>query len=130
MMTIRERLDKIRIIEGQRELAELARNCYAIPLLSDIGAINALYARFREVCDPACKDNTKIFVLLAFYIYDPVSLVTKRMVRGKVRKEIGKVLGISASAVTRHFADAKGRFSHVKTFRDEAERVYIALQGD
>ena len=103
--SITERLESIKIAKGR----------------------TGLYARFQAVSDPACKDNVKIFVLLIFFVYDPVSLVSKRMLRGKVRKELGEVLGISGSAVTRHFADAKSLFNHHKGFKEEAERIFSAL---
>lgn len=127
--SITNRLESIRIAKGRTVFCRLREAAYTKPLKSDIEEIPSLYARFQDVCDPVCKDNVKIFVLLVFFIYDPVSLLSKRMLRGKVRKKLGDVLGISGSAVTRHFADAKSLFNHHKGFRDEAERMFSAL-GD
>jgi len=127
--SITNRLESIRIAKGRTEFCRLREAAYTKPLKSDIEEIPSLYARFQDVCNPVCKDNVKIFVLLVFFIYDPVSLLSKRMLRGKVRKKLGDVLGISGSAVTRHFADAKSLFNHHKGFRDEAERMFSAL-GD
>lgn len=125
--SITERLESIKIAKGRTILCKLREIAYTKPLKSDIEEIPGLYARFQAVSDPACKDNVKIFVLLIFFVYDPVSLVSKRMLRGKVRKELGEVLGISGSAVTRHFADAKSLFNHHKGFKEEAERIFSAL---
>lgn len=125
--SITNRLESIRIAKGRTVFCRLREAAYTKPLKSDIEEIPSLYARFQDVSDPACKDNVKIFVLLIFFAYDPVSLVSKRMLRGKVRKELGEVLGISGSAVTRHFADAKSLFNHHKGFKEEAERIYSAL---
>lgn len=127
--SITNRLESIRIAKGRTVFCRLREAAYTKPLKSDIEEIPNLYARFQDVCDPVCKDNVKIFVLLVFFIYDPVSLLSKRMLRGKVRKKLGDVLGISGSAVTRHFADAKSLFNHHKGFRDEAERIFSALGG-
>ena len=127
--SITNRLESIRIAKGRTVFCRLREAAYTKPLKSDIEEIPSLYARFQDVCNPVCKDNVKIFVLLVFFIYDPVSLLSKRMLRGKVRKKLGEVLGISGSAVTRHFADAKSLFNHHKGFRDEAERMFSAL-GD
>ena len=127
--SITNRLESIRIAKGRTVFCRLREAAYTKPLKSDIEEIPSLYARFQDVCNPVCKDNVKIFVLLVFFIYDPVSLLSKRMLRGKVRKKLGGVLGISGSAVTRHFADAKSLFNHHKGFRDEAERMFSAL-GD
>ncbi len=127
--SITNRLESIRIAKGRTVFCRLREAAYTKPLKSDIEEIPSLYARFQDVCNPVCKDNVKIFVLLVFFIYDPVSLLSKRMLRGKVRKKLGDVLGISGSAVTRHFADAKSLFNHHKGFRDEAERMFSAL-GD
>ena len=127
--SITNRLESIRIAKGRTVFCRLREAVYTKPLKSDIEEIPSLYARFQDVCDPVCKDNVKIFVLLVFFIYDPVSLLSKRILRGKVRKRLGEVLGISGSAVTRHFADAKSLFNHHKGFRNEAERIFSAL-GD
>lgn len=127
--SIANRLESIRIAKGRTVFCRLREAAYTKPLKSDIGEIPNLYARFQDASDPDCKDNVKIFVLLVFFIYDPASLVSKRMLRGKVRKKLGEVLGISGSAITRHFADAKSLFNHHKGFRDETERVFSAL-GD
>lgn len=127
--SITNRLESIRIAKGRTVFCRLREAAYTKPLKSDIEEIPSLYARFQDVCNPVCKDNVKIFVLLVFFIYDPVSLLSKRMLRGKVRKKLGDVLGISGSAVTRHFADAKSLFNHHKGFRNEAERIFSAL-GD
>ena len=127
--SITNRLESIRIAKGRTVFCRLREAACTKPLKSDIEEIPSLYARFQDVCNPVCKDNVKIFVLLVFFIYDPVSLLSKRMLRGKVRKKLGEVLGISGSAVTRHFADAKSLFNHHKGFRDEAERMFSAL-GD
>lgn len=129
-MTISQRLEKIRIVEGQRKLAEIASCSFAKPLLSDMGGLSALYARFREVCNPKNKDNTKIFVLLAIFCFSPMSFFSKRIPKGGIRQEIGKVLGISGSAVTRHFADAKSLFAHHKAFNAEAERIFSLMQEE
>lgn len=125
--SITNRLESIRIAKGRAVFCRLREAAYTKPLKSDIEEIPSLYARFQDVCNPVCKDNVKIFVLLVFFIYDPVSLLSKRMLRGKVRKELGEVLGISGSAVTRHFADAKSLFNHHKGFKEEAERIFSAL---
>ena len=128
MNSISEQLDKIRIVIGRLELSKMIAKYYTKSTKTDIGDIGILYEKYQQVCNPEYKDNTKLFILLAFYFYDPVSLVSKRMLRGNVRKEVGKVLGISGSAVTRHFADAKSLFYHHKGFRDEAERLFALLQ--
>ena len=102
MNSISEQLDKIRIVIGRLELSKMIAKYYTKSTKTDIGDIGILYEKYQQVCNPEYKDNTKLFILLAFYFYDPVSLVSKRMLRGNVRKEVGKVLGISASAVNKH----------------------------
>lgn len=127
--SITERIESIKIAKGRTIFCQLVEELCSKPSKSDIGEIQNLYARFQAVCNPTAKDNTKIFILLIYYIYAPVSLISKRVPRGKVRKELGKVLGISESAVTRHFADAKSLFYHHKGFKKEAERVFSAIKG-
>lgn len=119
---------QIRQLREQRNLAIRAEYTSTRPLKNDLGEIVDIYAKFQSVADPACKDNVKIFVLLIFFMYSPVSLVNKRICRGGVRREIGKVLGLSNSAVTKHFADAKSLMVNHRGFREDAERVYAALR--
>lgn len=92
--------------------------------------MDELHRRFVSVCNPDYKDNRKIFVLLAFFFYDPKLLYGHRRVpKGNIRKGIGRVLGISGSSVTRLFADAKSLFYHHKGFRAETERVFAGIKN-
>ena len=127
-MSITEKIRQIRQLREQKN--QLIRLEYenTRPLKEDLGEIAHIYDVFMQVADPKYKDNTKIFVLLVFFLYSPVSLLNKRIRRGGVRREIGKVLGMSNSAVTMHFADARSLMFNHKGFRDEAERIYGQLQ--
>lgn len=98
------------------------------PQKEDLSEIGHIYEVFQQIAEPNCKDNTKIFVLIIFFLYSPVSLLNGRICRGGVRREIGKVLGLSNSAVTKHFVDAKSLILYHKGFRDEAERIYGEIQ--
>ena len=93
----------------------------------DLGEIMHIYEAFKSVANPKCKDNTKIFVLLVFFMYSPVSFLNKRICRGGVRREIAKVLGLSNSAVTIYFGDAKSLLLNHKGFREEAQRLFELL---
>lgn len=128
-MSITEKIRQIRQLREQKN--QLIRLEYenTRPLKEDLGEIAHIYDVFMQVADPKYKDNTKIFVLLVFFLYSPVSLLNKRIRRGGVRREIGKVLGMSNSAVTMHFADARSLMFNHKGFREEAERVYGILSA-
>ena len=128
-MSITEKIRQIRQLREQKN--QLIRLEYenTRPLKEDLGEIAHIYDVFMQVADPKYKDNTKIFVLLVFFMYSPVSLLNKRIRRGGVRREIGKVLGVSNSVVTMYFGDAMSLLFNHKGFRDEAERVYKALNG-
>lgn len=129
-MTIGERLELIRIAEGRVVLAELMEQSYKKPLRTDIGDMSSFYDRFLSVCTPDNHDNNRIFAFIAFFVYDPESLIKKRITRGEVRQAVSNVLGVSVSAVTRHVADAKFLFYHHKGFMKEAERVFAAMTED
>lgn len=126
-MTITDRLKAIECCRLRRLKEQLLVDAFSKPLMTDIEALPKLYARFKEVCNTANMDNTKIFILIVFYLYSPVSLISKRIVKGPLRRKVGEVLGISGSAVTRHFADAKILFAHHQGFKEETERVFSAL---
>lgn len=128
-MSITEKIRMFRRLREQKNLAVYAEYDGTRPTKENLGEIGHIFDKFKAIADPNCMDNTKIFVLLVFFMYSPKSFIDKRICRGGVRKEIAKVLGLSNSAVTKHFGDAKSLlFSH-KGFRDEAERVYAKLAG-
>lgn len=129
-MTISQRLEHIRVAGGRRALAGLMWDSLAKPMLSDMGQLRALHGRFRQACDPDNKDNAKIFVLIAVLCFSPAAFVGGRLPRGGMRAKIGEVLGVSGSAVSRHFADAKSLFEHHKPFHAEAERVFALMQEE
>ena len=130
MMNITEKIKQIKQLREQKNLAVRAEYNSTRPMKEDLGEIAHIYEAFKQIANPRCKDNTKIFVLIIFFMYSPVSLLNKRMCRGGVRREIGKVLGLSNSAITKHFVDAKSLMLNHKGFRDEAERIYSQLQTD
>lgn len=127
-MNITEKIKQIKQLREQKNLAIRAEYNSTRPTKEDLGEIASIYEAFKKIANPSCKDNTKIFVLLIFFMYSPVSLLNKRICRGGVRREIGKVLGLSNSAITKHFVDAKSLMLNHKGFRDEAERIYCQLQ--
>lgn len=127
MMNITEKIKQIKQLREQKNLAIRAEYNSTRPTKEDLGEIAHIYDAFKQISNPRCKDNTKIFVLLIFFMYSPVSLLNKRICRSGVRREIGKVLGLSNSAITKHFVDAKSLMLNHKGFRDEAERIYGQL---
>lgn len=127
MMSLTERIRRLRRLREQKNLAVREEYNNTRPMMQDLRKIGYIHEVFKGISDPGCRDNTKIFVLLAFYMYDPASLLNKRICRGSVRREIGKALGLSNSAITKHFADAKSLLLNHKGFRDEAERLYEGI---
>ena len=127
MMNITEKIKQIKQLREQKNLAIRAEYNSTRPIKEDLGEIASIFEKFKAVCNPKCKDNTKIFVLLVFFMYSPLSLLNKRICRGGVRREIGKVLGLSNSAITKHFVDAKSLMFNHKGFREEAQRVFELL---
>lgn len=130
-MTLGEKIENLQLLEGRCYVNMFRLATYTLHYRGLVKDMNELHQRFMSVMDPEYRDNKKIFVLLAFYFYDPKLLYGHRRVpKGKIRKEIGRVLGISGSSVTRHFADAKSLFKNHKGFREETERVFAALGVD
>lgn len=123
-MSLTEKIKRLRWLREQKNLAIREEYNNARPMMQDLREIGRLHEAFQNISDPECKDNTKIFILIIFYLYSPVSLLNRRICRGGVRREIGKVLGLSNSAITKHFADAKSLLLNHKGFRDEAEKAY------
>ena len=126
-MNITEKIRQIRYLREQKLTAIHAEHNNTRPMKHDLSEIAQIYKTFQGVANPECKDNTKIFVLLVFFMYSPVSFLNKRICRGGVRREIAKVLGISNSAVTIYFSDAKSLLFNHRGFRDETQRVFDLL---
>ena len=126
-MNITEKIRQIKCLREQKNVAIKMEYNGTRPMKEDLGEITHIYEAFKRVANPKCKDNTKIFVLLVFFMYSPVSFLNKRICRGGVRREIAKVLGLSNSAVTIYFGDAKSLLLNHKGFRDEAQRLFELL---
>ena len=126
-MNITEKIKQIKHLREQKNIAIKAEYNNTRPMKEDLGEIASIFDKFKSVCNPKCKDNTKIFVLLVFFMYSPVSFLNKRICRGGVRREIAKVLGLSNSAVTIYFGDAKYLLLNHKGFREEAQRIFEQL---
>lgn len=129
MMNITEKIKQIKQLRAQKNHFIRLEYENTRPIKENLGEIAHIYESFSKIANPKCKDNTKIFVLLVFFMYSPASLLNKRICRGGVRREIGKVLGLSNSAITKHFVDAKSLLLNHKGFREETERVYDALSA-
>lgn len=127
-MTIASALRHIQDSRARKEKERLFEEAYSRPAKTDTAEVPLLCERFKEACDPAYRDNAKIFVLVAFYLYHPGSLVSGRIPRGRLRGELALALGVTTSAVSRLFADARSLFRHHKGFRDETERVFATMQ--
>ena len=126
-MNITEKIRQIKRLREQKNAAIKMEFNGTRPMKEDLGEITHIHEAFKRVANPKCRDNTKIFVLLVFFMYSPVSFLNKRICRGGVRREIAKVLGLSNSAVTIYFGDAKSLLLNHKGFREEAQRLFELL---
>lgn len=121
---IAEKIRQIKDLRQRKNMAISAEYESTRPEKSDLSEIPSLFERFNEVKKPECKDNTKIFVMLMFFLYSPQSFINNQSSRSGIRKSIAKVLGVSKSSVTKHFNDAKSLILNHRGFREEAERLY------
>ncbi len=124
---ITEKIETMRKLRHQRLMASKVEMEEARPLRTDISEIPAIYQRFLEVCDPKCKDNNSIFILLVVFMYSPVSFVSNYISGKGVRKGIAEVLGLSRSSVSVYFNNAKSLILNHHGFRKEVERVYSLM---
>lgn len=127
-MTIADTLRHIQDSRARKEKERLFEEAYSRPVKTDTAEVSIIYECFKKECDPKCRDNAKIFVLIIYYLYRPEKLISGRMPRGKLRGELAMALGVTTSAVSHLFADARSLFRHHKGFRDEAERVFAIMQ--
>lgn len=124
---ITEKIYQIRELRQQKNLAIKAEYDGTRPLKQDLKEIASIYDKFKQIANPMCKENTKIFILIVFFMYSPSSFVNQKILRGGVRREVAKVLGLTNSAVSMYFGDAKSLILNHRGFRDETERVYSLL---
>jgi hypothetical protein len=94
---------------------------------NDCNEIPQIYEKFKKVCDPECKDNRSIFILIIVFMYNPISFSNGHISRGKIRKSIAGVLGLSNSSVSVYFSNAKSLILNHNGFRKEVERVFSLL---
>lgn len=126
-MNIVEKIRQIEYLREQKDCIVRAEYDSTRPIKEDLGEIAHIYEKFKQVSDPRYKENMRVFVLLVFFMYSPVSFLNKRVCRGGVRREIAKVLGLTNSSVTMYFGDAKFLLLNHKGFRKEAQRVFELL---
>lgn len=124
---ITEKIERMRKLRHQRLMASKVEMEEARPLRTDISEILLIYKRFLEVCDPKCKDNNSIFILLVVFLYSPVSFVRNHISGSGIRKGIANVMGLSCSSVSVYFNNAKSLILNHHGFRKEAERVYSLM---
>lgn len=89
--------------------------------------IPSIYEDFKRAANPLCRDNSRIFVLLIYYMYKPESLAYGRGCRGEVRCEIAKIMHVGIRFVSHLFEQAKFLVANNKDFRVEVERIFAKL---
>lgn len=100
------------------------------PIKNDLAEIPQIYEKFKVVCNPKCRDNTGIFIVIAVYLYSPVSFANSYISRNGVRNGIAEVLGLSKQSVTNYFNNARSLILCHRGFRAEVERVYKLMTGE
>lgn len=126
-MEIAEKIKQIRRLRKQAELAAIEERMHTQPARTDLSEIRHIHDVFVSVANPKNRDNTKIFILLVFFMYSPASFVNSRMCKGGVRRELAKVLGLSKNAISIYFGDAKSLLFTHKGFREETQKIYDVL---
>ncbi len=97
------------------------------PRKHDPKEIPAIYREFTRVASHECRDNSRIFVLLVYYMFKPESLAYGSGCRGDVRCETARVLHVGCGFVSKLFAQAKFLMANNREFRIEAERVFAGM---
>lgn len=126
-MEIADKIRQIRWLRKQTELAAIEERKQTQPTKTDLGEISHIYEAFLRVANPKNRDNTKIFILLVFFMYSPASFLNCRMCKGGVRRELARVLGLSKNAISIYFGDAKSLLFNHKGFREETQKLYNTL---
>lgn len=128
-MKITDEINRMRAVRERKVHACRAESSIMVPAKVDLGEIAPLYDLFKCNANPEYKDNTKIFILLVYFMYSPVSLLEKGIRSKGVRRELARILGMSQNQVTMYFCEAKSLLFTHGGFRKETERLFDILHG-
>ncbi len=123
-----ELIERLRRLQWNKATIQEEERAFTDIALKDVGEIPELYRKFKVCADPENKDNTKIFIFVVFFMFSPLSCVSRKIKKGKIRRKIAEVLEIDDSRVSQQFGDAKVLYRTHKGFHDECERVHKMIQ--
>lgn len=129
-MNITEKIKQIKQLRVQKNHAIRLEYENTRPMKNDLGDIERLYEVFKTIAKKGYEYNDRIFVLLIFFMYSPISFGGMRMFRSGLRSKLAKVMGTTNRSITNYFGDAKSLIINHKGFREETERIYDALSTE
>ncbi len=97
------------------------------PIMTDVNYIPVLYEEYMKKISPDNKDKNKIFIAIAYLLYNPASFVKIRMEKGNLRRAIANVLHVTPSNVSIIFTDVKILITRHKGFRNDVQVMYDSL---
>ena len=130
MMNVTEKIKQFKWLREQKNIAIKAEYAQTRPKKHDLEEIGRLYEKFQTIAKKGYEYNDRIFVLLIFFMYSPISFGGMRMFRSGLRSKLAKVMGTTNRSITNYFGDAKSLILNHKGFREETERIYDVLSTE
>ena len=127
-MKIWETINLIEQFNKQLGVIIRMQNDLLRPVMTNVDYIPELYEEYLKIISPDNKDKNKIFIAIAYFLYNPASFVKTRMEKGNLRRAIADVLHVTPSNVSISFADVKILITKHKGFRNDVQVMYDSLK--
>lgn len=123
-MAIHDKINNAKKI--QLELFKLKEQLSQLttPTLSDTQNLSAIYQFIVSKPDIDNREIRHFFVIIAVYLYSPLSLLGSFPIRAGLCQEMGETIGRCRQEVSGIFSQAKFRYENIQSFREQVEAIF------
>lgn len=123
-MAIRDKINNAKKI--QLELSKLKEQLSQLttPTLSDTQNLSAIYQFIVSKPDIDNREIRHFFVIIAVYLYSPLSLLGSFPIRAGLCQEMGEIIDRCRQEVSVIFSQAKFRYENIPSFREQVETIF------
>lgn len=127
-MAIRDKINNAKKV--QLELSKLKEQLSQLttPTLSDPQNLFAIYQLILDQSNLDKREIRHYFVVIAVYLYSPLSLFGSFPIRAGLCQEMGGIIGRCRQDVSEIFSQAKFRYENVLSFRDQVEALFEQIE--
>lgn len=99
------------------------------PRLSDTDMLSDIYRSVVGRAGIDKRDERHYFVVIAVYLYSPVSLFGRFPIRAGLCRQMGQIVGRCRQEVSEIFSQARFRYENVPSFREQVEAIFEQMES-